>query len=134
MLGEFWAIVLRKIVTLSSWNKIMLNTLKMKIGIFFNCYLIHLMTSQRGLGCWGGLLLIKRKLSKHNWRKPSRKIPFDWTDIFIYRHVMYAITLFLYGDYKNNIFCSIWSLQDGLVRRELHPGGVQQEKLDYMYV
>ena len=34
-----------------------------------------------------------------------------------------------YGDYDGNIFILIWRHQDGLERREGHPGGVQQEKL-----
>ena len=41
---------------------------------------------------------------------------------------MHVITLFFYGEFDENGFISIQSDQDGLGRRERHPGWVQQEK------
>ena len=47
---------------------------------------------------------------------------------FHYGHVIHVITLFFYGEYDGNVFILIWRHQDGLERREEHPGGVQQDK------
>ena len=47
---------------------------------------------------------------------------------FHYRSVIHVITLFFYGEYDGNIFILIWRHQNGLERREEHPGGVQQDK------
>ena len=47
---------------------------------------------------------------------------------FYYGRVIHVITLFFYGEYDGNIFILIWRHQDGLERREEHPGGVQQDK------
>ena len=45
------------------------------------------------------------------------------------RHMIYVINLIFHGDFDAIVFISIWLHQDGLERREGHPGGVQQEKL-----
>ena len=42
--------------------------------------------------------------------------------------MIHVITLFFYAEYDGNIFILIWRHQDGLERREEHPGGVQQDK------
>ena len=47
---------------------------------------------------------------------------------FHYGRVIHFITLFFYGKYNGNMFILIWNNQDGLERREEHPGGVQQDK------
>ena len=44
------------------------------------------------------------------------------------RHMIYVINIIFYGDFDAIVFISIWLHQDGLERREGHPGGVQQEK------
>ena len=46
-----------------------------------------------------------------------------------YGHVIHVINLFFYGEYDGDSFTLIWRHQDGLERREGHPGGVQQKKL-----
>ena len=50
---------------------------------------------------------------------------------FHYGRVIHVINLFFYGEHDGNIFVLIWRHQDGLERREGHPGGVQQEKLRF---
>ena len=40
----------------------------------------------------------------------------------IYIRIMHVITLFFYGEFDENGFISIQSDQDGLGRREQHPG------------
>ena len=47
---------------------------------------------------------------------------------YIYRHVIHVITLFFHGEFDKNGFIPIQSDQDGLGRREQHPGGLQQDK------
>ena len=42
--------------------------------------------------------------------------------------MIYVINLIFHGDFDAIVFISIWLHQDGLERREGHPGGVQQEK------
>ena len=47
------------------------------------------------------------------------------------RHMIYVICLFFHGEFDAIVFILIWRHQDGLERREGHPGGVQQEKLRF---
>ena len=49
-----------------------------------------------------------------------------------YGRVVHFITLFFYGKYYGNMFILIWNNQDGLERRDEHPGGVQQDKTWYI--
>ena len=42
--------------------------------------------------------------------------------------MIYVINLIFHGDFDAIVFISIWLHQDGLERREWHPGGVQKEK------
>merc|ERR1712015_74148 len=51
---------------------------------------------------------------------------------FHYGRVLHFITLFFYGKYYGNMFILIWNNQDGLERREEHPGGVQKDKTCYI--
>ena len=44
------------------------------------------------------------------------------------RHMMYVICLFFQGEFDAIVFILIWRDQDGLERREGHPGRVQQEQ------
>ena len=39
-----------------------------------------------------------------------------------------------YGAFDEDVFISIITHQDGLKLRERHPGGVKQEKLDFMFM
>ena len=48
------------------------------------------------------------------------------------RHMIYVINLIFHGDFDAIVFISIWLHQDGLERREGHPGGVQQEKCMFL--
>ena len=48
---------------------------------------------------------------------------------YIYRRVIHVITLFFHGEFDKNGFIPIQSDQDGLGRREQHPGGPQQDKI-----
>ena len=41
---------------------------------------------------------------------------------FNYRHVIHVLNLFFYGEYDGDSFTLIWRHQDGLERREGHPG------------
>ena len=44
--------------------------------------------------------------------------------------MIHVIHLFLHSACDENVFFPIGAHQDGLERREQHPGGVQQEKKD----
>ena len=52
----------------------------------------------------------------------SQKIP------FIYTYVIHVINLLFHGAFDENVFIPIRAHQDGLERRERHPGRVQQDK------
>ena len=47
---------------------------------------------------------------------------------------MHVIILFVHSAFDENVFITIKTHQDGLERREGHPDGVQQEKLDFMFM
>ena len=46
----------------------------------------------------------------------------------MYTCVMHVITLFFNGAFDENVFIPIRAHQDGLERREQHPGRVQRDK------
>ena len=45
------------------------------------------------------------------------------------RHMMHVICLIFHGEFDAIVFILFWRHQDGLERREGHPGRLQQEKL-----
>ena len=48
--------------------------------------------------------------------------------------MIHIITLFFHGALDENAFIPIRTRHEDLERRERHSGGVQQEKLDFMFM
>ena len=56
-----------------------------------------------------------------------------YVPIHIHIFVMHVITIFFHGTSDENVFIPIRAHQDRIERRERHLGGVQQEKLFFVY-